>query len=1235
MEEKLISSRLQELLSDEDNQIKVDDAAKIVGCWKALSKQGLTHDALEDDALAMKRAVAFCQVIEKSTGGKTHKVSSKHIASMFQDVVAAYQEEEKKSLSADEDIPPALLMQCEASHVDGGMNAGEKEQELTWLKAETPENTCRILSNVRCLSEGVDVPALDAVLFLSPRGSQVDVVQSVGRVMRNAPGKKRGYVILPVVIPSHMQPHEALNDNKIYRVVWQVLQALRSHDDRFDAMINRLDLNGAEPAKMEVIAVTKSLPKAREKKGTDPAGSGHTIGKPSRPPQPQDGPEQAVLFESSEIERAIYAKVVQKCGNRSHWEEWATDIAKIAQTHIARINGILENPANVVEQAAFQNFAEELRDDLNDSLSDADIVEMLAQHVITRPVFEALFSDYSFAANNPISQGMQKVLDVLQEHNLDKEADTLQKFYESVKIRAEGIHTAHGKQKIVVELYDKFFRNAFPRMTQKLGIVYTPVEVVDFIIRSVNDLLQSEFGQTLGDDNVHIIDPFTGTGTFITRLMQLGLMTPQQLQQKYQGQMHANEIVLLAYYIATINIESAYHALVGGDYVPFEGICLTDTFQMYEKDDLVSMVLEDNSERRKRQKSLDIKVIMGNPPYSVGQGSANDNNQNVTYPSLSKRIEETYAAKSTANLSKALYDSYVRAFRWASDRIGESGIIGFISGSGFIDKNTTDGMRKCLAEEFSSIYILNLRGDIRKNMLSKGRAQEGGNIFGSGSMTGTALTLFVKNPHGETGKIYYHNIGDDLSQQKKLDIIKEFSSIKGITQQNSWQNIIPNEHADWIGQRNNSFNDFLPLGDKKGKGIKLFENYSLGIATNRDAWCFNNSKKVLVQNMHSMIGTYHSELARFNEQHKIINTKNLDILVDNFITPDKTQISWTVNLKKSLSKKMKLPFEKNALRESSYRPFTKQWMYYSKHYNERTSQIPQIYPLQENFNIMICVTGVGARSGFSAFISNKITDLHFHDTGQCFPLYLYEKGEATKAQTQGSLLETSKPQEHSEQEYVRRDAITAEGLKLFSDAYPTEKISKEDIFYYVYGILHSQDYRNQYADNLSKELPRIPCVKGAENFWGFSKAGRALAELHLNYEKIEAYPATVTTKAGDSVAKDSAALYHVEKMKFGKGKDKSIIHYNNFITISDIPLRAYDYIVNGKSAIDWVVERQCVKTDKASGIINDANLWATETMGNPKYPLDLLLSVITVSLKTLDIVEALPSLHTQGVKYEL
>lgn len=1211
VEESHVNRRLQQLLKDENNQLKVDDAAKIIGCWKALSKQG-TQEELVGDTDPMRRAVAFCQVIEMTQKSKTHKVSSKNIAKMFKAVVDAYQEEEE--------FEQAARLICEAQHVDGSMSASVKESHLSWLKEDFPENTCRILSNVRCLSEGVDVPALDAVLFLTPRNSQVDVVQSVGRVMRNAPGKKRGYVILPVVIPAGTEPHEALNDNKTYAVVWQVLQALRSHDDRFDAMVNKLDLIGKDATKMEVIAISdkiaaKKVTSTKTKTKNKDAGKGNfTIGEKGKKPSKDD--QQELEFEIGEIERAIYSKIVKKCGNRSHWEDWANDISKIARTHIDRIAGILENKENAKEREAFSAFANELRDDLNDGITDAEVIEMLAQHLITKPVFDALFQDYSFASHNPMSQAMQAVLDVLQEHHLSKEADTLQSFYDSVKMRAEGIDSAEGKQKIVVELYDKFFRNAFPKMTERLGIVYTPVEVVDFIIHSVDHILQSEFGLTLGSKGVHIIDPFTGTGTFVTRLLQSGLIKPEEMAYKYKNEIHANEIVLLAYYIAAINIEAVYHGIVGGEYQPFEGICLTDTFQMYEKEDLVDQLLVQNSARRKRQKKLDIRVILGNPPYSIGQSSANDNNQNITYPYLDQRIASTYAARSVMTSVKNLYDSYIRAIRWASDRIGDSGVISFVTNAGFLESTSSDGMRQCLAEEFSSIYVFHLRGNQRTS--GEVSRKEGGKIFGSGSRAPIAISLLVKNPLAKQhGQIHFHDIGDYLTREQKLEMISNYESIAGISNAKGWQTIAPDEHGDWLKQRDTSFNDYIVLGDKKGGQKKLFESFSLGVATGRDAWCYNASGNSISKNMSGLIDFYNAEVKRFELQFAGADKKTRDESVDGFINTDPKFISWTRALKQDLTKGKIFAFDDNSLVRSLYRPYTKQWLYFNRRFNEMVYQMPKIFPDAKSKNLAIMIKGNWRGDGQFALIIDAPVCLLPDGGGQCFPLYLYDEPETAP---QGGLFDA--PVQPKRQ---RRDALTDEGLAHFQSAYPGEQISKEDVFYYVYGLLHSQDYRERYADNLSKELPRIPCVKTTADFWAFSSAGRKLADLHLNYETIEPYPLEI-----EAAGKLTDADYRVEKMKYGKkGKDKDLttLIYNTKITVTGIPLNAYEYVVNGKPALDWVVERQCVKTDKDSGIVNDANDWAIETVGNPKYPLELFMRVVRVSLETMKIVKSLPKLE--------
>lgn len=1233
VEEGHINRRMQEMLKSDDNELKVDDAAKIIGCWKALSKQGLT---IEGDNQPMQRAVAFCQVIEKEYKGKNHKVSSKLISEMFGAVVEEYQRLEVAELLEDDPdavIDTALSLSCEAEHVDGSMNASEKEAKLDWLKAETPENTCRILSNVRCLSEGVDVPSLDAVLFLTPRSSQVDVVQSVGRVMRLSPGKKQGYVILPVVIPAGVEPSKALDDNKTYKVVWQVLNALRSHDDRFDAMINKLEFNGKDSRKMEVISVADKVQrrsKAATGKGKSAgkAKGGSAIGSGSSAP----APEQAALqFDVGEIERALYATVVKKCGNRHHWEDWANDIAKIANTHIDRIQAILENKDNTAEIAAFEAFAHELRDDLNSSVSDGEIVEMLAQHLITKPVFDALFEGYNFTQHNPMSVAMQAITEQLEAHNIDKEADTLRSFYESVKMRAQGIESAEGKQRIIVELYDKFFKNAFPRMTDRLGIVYTPIEVVDFILHSVEDIMRSEFNSSLAEPNVHILDGFTGTGTFPVRLLQSGIIPKDKLPHKYRNEIHANEIVLLAYYIAAINMEATYHGIMNDNvtgeentdqifevpYEPFTGICLTDTFQMYESEDMVDALLEENSSRRKRQKELDIRVIIGNPPYSAGQASANDNNANVVYSHLDERIRQTYAAHSSGLNLRGLYDSYIRAIRWASDRVGDQGIVAYVTNGGFLEANTADGLRKCLVEEYSSLYVFHLRGNQRTS--GERSRKEGGKIFDSGSRAPIAISVLVKNPNStKQGQVYFHDIGDYISRDEKLEMIQEFGSINGITEAKGWTTLVPDEFGDWLNQRDPSFDNYLSVSSSEGFGV--FSEASYGLTTNRDAWAYSSSKVFLAKNLREMVDFFN---------HCVVN--------DNKII-DLTRISWSRGLTKLFERKERLGFNDNNIRHVHYRPFTKQACYFSRQLNEYVYKLPNIFPHAKADNLVISVTGRGATHAFSSLITDTLPDLEMISKGQCFPLYLYERDEESTDDTNDLFSASSEKAVTEQGGHTRRDAINNAALEHFQSAYPESSISKEDLFYYIYGLLHSEEYREKYADNLMKQLPRIPRVKTYQDFAAFSEAGRKLAQLHLNYETVSTYPVKFTGKlkhTGKDFSNASSEDFYVTKMRHPKVRcpetNKSVndltrITYNDKITLEDIPLEAYDYVVNGKPAIAWVMERQGVSTHKDSGITNDANDWAIETMGNPRYPLELLQRVITVSLETMKIVNSLPKL---------
>ncbi len=1209
MDEGVVSANVQKRLADATSELDLDDATKIIGCYKALTKQDLKQD-ISFDPQPMKRALAFCKSI----------AASKLIRDEFSDVVSEYLGED---LLIEDDAPvDPNRLEIEIEHVDGTFNAKTRNELLDWLKADADEHTARILTNARCLSEGVDVPALDAIMFLHPRKSLIDVVQSVGRVMRRAEGKKMGYVILPVGVPAGVEPEVALKDNERYRVVWQILNALRAHDERFDGTINQASLGQDISHRVEIVDGTSAelqaithevtdLPTKRAK--TESAIGKGGAGAEGDPVTTGPVPTQGELF-IDEFSRAIMAKIVKKCGTRDYWEDWAGNIAEIAQRHISRITGILHD-SSTPARAAFDAFLAELRDDLNDSITEQDAIEMLAQHLITRPVFKALFEGHAFTDQNPVSRAMQQVLGALDENRIDKETKDLEKFYESVRNRAHGITDPQAKQRLIVELYDKFFRNAFPRTTEKLGIVYTPVEIVDFILHSVNEMLQEHFGQTLGSKGVHIMDPFTGTGTFITRLLQSGLIAPEELEHKYRNEIHANEIVLLAYYIAAINIEAVYQGLAkSNSYVPFEGICLTDTFQMYEGEDQLALYMPDNSERRTRQKELDIRVIVGNPPYSVGQTNANDNNANIGYSQLDGRLRDTYAARSTAINKNGLYNSYIRAIRWASDRIGDAGIVAYVTNAGWVDGNAADGIRACLVEEFSDLYVFHLRGDTRTS--GERARKEGGQTFGSGSRAPIAISVFVKNPESEErGRIFFRDIGDYLPREQKLSIIRDFGSTNGIGKVEGWDRIIPDDQNDWLNQRDKTFDAFIQIGDKKSSpDSNLFSKYSSGVKTQRDAWCFNFSRKNLHENIERMVDFYSEELER---------KKRSSGQADFEFGSDTRKISWTRALLSDASREKPLSMGDGVPFQCTYRPFTKNWMYFGRRFNEMVYLIPRLFPSTEVVNRGISISAPGNNTGFTALMVDSIPDLCVAATKsgtQCFPLYLYdqqdeEPGGLFAGQSSG---------------LQRRDAITDAGLAHFHAAYPGEEISKEDIFYYVYGLLHSPDYRDRYADNLTKELPRIPCVKTYADFRAFSEAGRRLGDLHVTYETVEPYP--VTYKQGTPALwniGDPKSFYRVTKMKFGgkaRDKDKTTVIYNSNITMTDIPLEAYDYVVNGKPALEWVMERQVVKTDKASGIVNDANDYANETMNNPAYPLELFQRVITVSLETMKIVGALPKL---------
>jgi predicted helicase len=1205
VDEGIVSEKVQNRLA-EGAELKLDDATKIIGCFKALAKEGFKEsDALDfSSQKPMKRALAFCQNIKLS----------KMLEQEFVHVVDEYQSKEEAK-------EKKLNFRVDVKHVDGGFDADLRNERLNWLKADTDTEACRILTNVRCLSEGVDVPALDAVIFMHPRKSQIDVVQSVGRVMRKSENKDLGYVIIPITVAPGVSPEKALNDNEKYRVVWQILNALRSHDERFDSTINKMGLGEDVSNRIEIVgvgareelesttAVVDSI-KAKKK----PAEGGNPTENTSEVEEKKVGEtekEEQMAFVLADLSKAIKAKIVERCGTRDYWENWARDIAKIAQTYITRIKSIVFN-SGTAERKLFEEFLSEIRDDLNPTITEEQAVEMLAQHLVTKPVFETLFKDHKFTEENPVSKSMQSILVALTAHKLEKESETLQKFYDSVSRRAADIETSTGRQTLILELYERFFSYAFKKTTERLGIVYTPVEVVDFIINSVEDVLGAEFGKSISNQNVHILDPFVGTGTFITRLMQSGLIASDDLKRKFDSEIHANEIVLLAYYIASINAESVYQDLTSNhSYRPFSGIVLTDTFQLYEEGkDMIANLLPDNSKRRKSQRARKIHVIIGNPPYSAGQANISDNAANIKYRNLDESIERTYAFESKATNKNSLYDSYIRAFRMASDRIGDEGVIGFVTGAGWIDGNATDGMRKCIAEEFDKIYVFNLRGNQRTSgELSR---KEGGKIFGAGSRTPIAITLLVKKKGDapRKGVIHYCEIGDYYDRDEKLALIRQYGSIKGITKANKWEFLEPSIKNDWINHGNAEFDALMPVfsEDKKGCAFKQISN---GVKTNADSWLYNYSVRKLSEQMKRMVLYYNNEVERY--------LKHGDgAAIENFVKSDPASIKWHSGLLPKAARGLVADHKAKYLSTVLYRPFTKEHCYLDPLFVQRMAHTLSFFPKPDDANYVIMVTGIGSKE-FSALACNLMPDVQAMFNGQCLPLYLFSKKEIPP-----SLFEMPDAEKN---EFALTDAL----LKRFRETLKINQVSALEVFHYIYALLHSPEYVSVYANDLRRSNPRIVIPTKKIVFEKYRDSGKRLMFLHAEYETVDKYPVkTIDGKETVANKLDSKKYWHVEKMKFAGtrgNEDKTTVIYNSNITMTGIPLEAYEYVVNGKPALEWVMERQCVKTDKDSGIINDANDYANETMNNPAYPLELFQRVITVSLETMKIVRSLPSLE--------
>ncbi|OQJ71610.1 helicase [Leuconostoc pseudomesenteroides] len=1134
VDEAAIQKDMQRTLSDPENGLNIDDVGRIVGIWNGMMRRNGYKNPVKNspyDGAPLERAIAFTSLIQES----------EKVAAQFEEVVNEY-------------IGNAVYNQAvhlSMRHADGKMNALQKGEILDWLAdPNKPDDEARIVSNVKFLTEGIDIPTLDAVIFLSPKKSQVDIVQAVGRIMRKAEGKDYGYIILPIVIPTDETPETILDNNKNYETVWQVINALRSVDERFEAMIDKLNM--AKPKQLKVIGVGSAPDQMNDRESNTDIANPVSV-------------QTELNLDWDKFEGAIFGKIVQKVGDRKYLENWSQDVAKIAERQISWIKNKLSDKKDPIS-LEFKKFVSSLQHNINESIDENQAAEMLSQHLITKPIFESLFEEYSFVNQNPVSQAMESIVIELEKAGFTKEQENLEPLYESVRMRAEGIEKAEDKQKIIVTLYDKFFKTAFKATTERLGIVFTPIEVVDFIVHSVDDVLKKHFGKSLASKDVHILDPFTGTGTFIVRTltylkeqMDAGEISLADITRKFMKELHANEIVLLSYYIAAINIEATFDEINGEEegYVPFEGIVLTDTFESTETEEtLDDDYFGTNDERLKRQQEVPITAIIGNPPYSAGQKSDNDNAANLSYPKLERSISETYAKYTQSKMKKTLYDSYIEAFRWASNRIGSKGIIGFVSNGSFLDSQATDGMRKVLYEEFNHLYIFNLRGDARTQ--GEQRRKESGNVFGGGSRTSIAISILVKDG-SDSHDIHYHDIGDYLTRDDKLAILRDKESISNI----DWKTISPDKNNDWINQRDQNYEKYISL---KNISNGIFKHHLIGVTTGRDYWVYGFNKNQVIKHANTLIENYNYELNRLEHLEKRSTKVNND---SNFI-------SWGRGLRKLIDKGVELHKNDNLIVLSAYRPFTKKYLYYHKDIIENPGGFRKIL---DHAGRILYIQGPGEKNKFSGLITNLIPNFHYISSGKALPENFGED--------------------------ILGEIKNIENYFGFNES---------DTLSYVYALIHTPEYLNRYEFDLKKDFPRIPLLKNKEVY---SQVGHRLADLHLNYEDQPIWE-------GIEV-EISEPNYSVKKMKHPKKGVLDTIIYNESITIKNIPEKAYDYVVNGRPAIEWIIDQYQVKIDKKSGIIDDPN----EFSDNPKYILNLLLSVITVSMRTLELIDELPEFEVQ------
>ncbi len=1164
----------------------LDDSAKIIGAVTALSKipSEINKDEFISDPKPMKRAVAFCQTIAQA------KAFSESFNSLKDNSCLGIDTMKKENLV----IP-------KANFITGQDKTSDRNKRLNWLREDIKDGECHILTNARCLSEGVDVPSLDSIIFMARKKSQVDFIQAVGRVMRkfgSGSEKKYGYIIIPVVIDNDKLTDAELSSNEDYKVVWQVVQALRSHDERLNIELNKLPQTGKLPSNLCYIETFIPRQLCRKRAMSSSAKAERNEGLDDDNPFDETNtysnfkhllPTEEELKENENI---FSAKLVKNCGNRLYWDNWSNDIGNVTTSLFLKIKNQIEGDES--NKKSFDKFVKNFRSLINPNISEDLCMEMLSEHIVTLPVLKAIFNENDLIELNPISKIMEKMVKKLK--GIESEIKELQPFYESVKLTVSEISTKEGRQEVIRTLFEKFFKYAMPDKAEKFGIVFTPVEVVDFMINSVSEVLKNEFNESLINKGIKILDPFTGTGTYVVRLLdklkELGI-SDEDFKYKYKNDIWCNEIMLLSYYISLINIEDTYGRIIG-EFEPFTHDVLTDTFETAENHDKQNILFEEDdfqtaNKKVEDEKKENIRIIISNPPYSVGQKDAMDNNANEKYEYLDSRISETYALNTGSGLIKGLFDSYVRAFRWASDRIGDNGILSFVSNGNYINNLSFSGFRRELLKEFNHIYVFNLRGDCRTS--GEIRRKEKDNIFGEGSRTPISIIVLVKHKDKPfDGFIHYKDIGDYLTQKEKLEIINKSKSISEI----DWETIHPDKYNDWINKKNDKFSTFMPLISSSKTDVSVFsECISRGLVTARDSWAISFNKNDLIKNMEVFVNTFNSEQKRIVELlRKNKNIKDKEKFIKENVTNDSHQIKWGREIYNLLSRGRSLDLVDD-VRTIMYRPFVKKKLYYDRRILNCVYKWPSIFLDRDSENLSLCFSTPPLKKDFSCLVSDCICDIHCMEQSQCVPFDWHLDNTSIGF----SGLDSS--------------AISDGSLAKFRKVYNDNSITSNDVFYYIYALFNSAEYKKKYSNNLGKEMPRIPYLK---DFKSWQSIGEKLAELHLNYEKADPYQSVKIIKKNDD--------YKVQKIRFLAKDKKDTIIFNDSITISNIPLQVYDYQINGRSPLEWVIDQYQYSVDKESGIIDDPNKFDENKGG--KYVFDLILSLITVSLETQKLIKELP-----------